>query len=78
MNSYVEYDENTPLLISTNSSEDNGKNTNGDACPREHWSSWFGADGLITRISALILMSIIGFGAFFCFDNPGALQTEVH
>ena len=78
MNSYVEYDENTPLLISTNSSEDNVKNTNGEACPREHWSSWFGADGLITRISALILMSIIGFGAFFCFDNPGALQTEVH
>merc|ERR1719348_1817686 len=22
-------------------------------------------------------MSIIGFGAFFCFDNPGALQTEL-
>jgi len=26
---------------------------------------------------ALVLMSLVGFGAFFCFDNPGALQTEI-
>ena len=38
---------------------------------------WTGPDGLLTRIVALILMSVVGFGAFFCFDNPGALQTEV-
>jgi len=29
------------------------------------------------RVTALILMSLVGFGAFFCFDNPGALQTEI-
>ena len=32
---------------------------------------------LATRVTALVLMSLVGFGAFFCFDNPGALQTEV-
>ena len=36
-----------------------------------------GPDGWLTRIIALLLMSFIGFGAFFCFDNPGALQSEV-
>ena len=71
------YDENTPLLIRPNSSEDNVKNNDVEASPRENNSSLVGADGLITRVTALILMSIIGFGAFFCFDNPGALQSEV-
>ena len=31
----------------------------------------------LTRALALLLMSAVGFGAFFCFDNPGALQNEV-
>ena len=34
-------------------------------------------NGLFSRVTALLLMSLVGFGAFFCFDNPGALQTEV-
>ena len=78
MNSYVEYDEHTPLLVRNNPSEDNFKNNDVEACPRGNNSSWIGPDGLLIRIIALILMSIIGFGAFFCFDNPGALQSEVH
>ena len=32
---------------------------------------------LSTRILALLLMSLLGFGSFFCFDNPGALQSQV-
>eukprot|EP00092_Neocalanus_flemingeri_P022365 GFUD01024256.1.p1 GENE.GFUD01024256.1~~GFUD01024256.1.p1 ORF type:complete len:476 (-),score=103.76 GFUD01024256.1:150-1577(-) len=36
-----------------------------------------GANGLFSRVTALLLMSLVGFGAFFCFDNPGALQTEM-
>ena len=32
---------------------------------------------LLSRALALLLMSAVGFGAFFCFDNPGALQSEV-
>ena len=78
MNSYVEYDEHTPLLVRNNPSEDNFKNNDVEAGPRGNNSSWIGPDGLLIRIIALILMSIIGFGAFFCFDNPGALQSEVH
>jgi len=30
-----------------------------------------------SQVVGLLLMSIIGFGAFFCFDNPGALQTQL-
>ena len=26
---------------------------------------------------ALILMCLLGFGSYFCFDNPGALQTSI-
>ena len=33
--------------------------------------------GLSTKVIGLLLMSLIGFGAFFCFDNPGALQTQL-
>jgi len=31
----------------------------------------------MSRGLALLLMSLVGFGCFFCFDNPGALQSEV-
>ena len=30
-----------------------------------------------SRVLALLLMSTVGFGAYFCFDNVGALQNEV-
>ena len=29
------------------------------------------------RLIALILMCLLGFGSYFCFDNPGALQKEI-
>ncbi|CAG0904006.1 unnamed protein product, partial [Cyprideis torosa] len=29
------------------------------------------------RFLALFLMSFMGFGSYFCFDNPGALQTHI-
>jgi len=29
------------------------------------------------RLMALILMCLLGFGSYFCFDNPGALQTPI-
>lgn len=28
------------------------------------------------RLIALILMCLLGFGSYFCFDNPGALQVK--
>jgi len=31
----------------------------------------------IHRVMALILMCLLGFGSYFCFDNPGALQSEM-
>ena len=31
----------------------------------------------IHRLMALILMCLLGFGSYFCFDNPGALQTSI-
>lgn len=29
------------------------------------------------RLIALVLMCLLGFGSYFCFDNPGALQREI-
>jgi hypothetical protein len=28
------------------------------------------------RLIALALMCLLGFGSYFCFDNPGALQVN--
>jgi len=32
---------------------------------------------LLHRIIALALMCLLGFGSYFCYDNPGALQSEI-
>ena len=34
-------------------------------------------DALCHRLIALALMSLLGFGAYFCMDNPGALQVMI-
>ena len=68
----LDLSETTPLLHG----EDNPVNK--EKSETRVTRGWTGPDGLLTRIVALILMSVVGFGAFFCFDNPGALQTEVH
>ena len=35
-------------------------------------------DALCHRLIALALMSLLGFGAYFCMDNPGALQVMIY
>ena len=32
---------------------------------------------LLHRVGALLLMCLLGFGSYFCYDNPGALQSEI-
>ena len=32
---------------------------------------------LLHRITALLMMCLLGFGSYFCYDNPGALQSEI-
>lgn len=32
---------------------------------------------LAHRLVVLLLMCFLGFGSYFCYDNPGALQTQV-
>ena len=32
-------------------------------------------NSIFHRLLALALMSLLGFGAYFCMDNPGALQV---
>ena len=32
---------------------------------------------LFHRLIALVFMCLLGFGSYFCFDNPGALQSEL-
>ena len=31
----------------------------------------------VHKMIALFLMCLLGFGSYFCFDNPGALQNEI-
>ena len=63
-------DERTPLLSDLTPSSTSQH-------PRWAGRGCCGPDGWLTRVTALLLMSFVGFGAFFCFDNPGALQSEV-
>ena len=69
-----DYSEITPLLLHQEARETRGRD---DKSPRVAGRTWLGPDGLLARATALLLMSVVGFGAFFCFDNPGALQDEV-
>jgi len=32
---------------------------------------------LAHRLLVLLLMCFLGFGSYFCYDNPAALQTQV-
>ena len=34
-------------------------------------------NALCHRLIALLLMCVLGFGSYFCYDNPGALQNEI-
>ena len=69
-----DYSEITPLLLHQEARETRARD---DKSPRVAGRTWLGPDGLLARATALLLMSVVGFGAFFCFDNPGALQDEV-
>lgn len=37
---------------------------------------WTHPSHIFQRLLALFLMCLIGFGSYFCFDNPGALQDN--
>jgi len=69
-----DYSEITPLLLHQEARETRARD---DKSPRVPGRTWLGPDGLLARATALLLMSVVGFGAFFCFDNPGALQDEL-
>lgn len=48
----------------------------------EELEGWEGScfchpQALAHRIIALTLMCLLGFGSYFCYDNPGALQSEI-
>uniref|UniRef100_A0A3B3Y1W3 Uncharacterized protein n=1 Tax=Poecilia mexicana TaxID=48701 RepID=A0A3B3Y1W3_9TELE len=32
---------------------------------------------VLHRVVVLIFMCFLGFGSYFCYDNPAALQTQV-
>lgn len=75
MSTYGSMDDRQPLIaqVSVESPADHtGKDM---ARPRKE--GCMAPNGPGSRMIALLLMSLVGFGAFFCFDNPGALQQEV-
>ncbi|XP_051521161.1 major facilitator superfamily domain-containing protein 1 isoform X1 [Myxocyprinus asiaticus] len=62
----AERQENQSLLTED---EDNQNTTNmNPLCDPNH---------LLHRIVVLIFMCFLGFGSYFCYDNPAALQTQV-
>ena len=79
MPSASDISERSPLLLHSDSHNDYNTDTNDHKSQQLPVRSrdWLGPVGLVTKAGALLLMSLVGFGAFFCFDNPGALQTEV-
>ena len=34
-------------------------------------------NSFLHRLIALTLMCVLGFGSYFCYDNPGAIQNEI-
>ncbi|XP_051966260.1 major facilitator superfamily domain-containing protein 1 isoform X2 [Xyrauchen texanus] len=48
--------------------EDHYQNSMNPVCDPNH---------LLHRIVVLIFMCFLGFGSYFCYDNPAALQTQV-
>jgi hypothetical protein len=68
---YGSLEETSPLL------EQNHIERQSKKSPKWKAPTCFAPNGTFSRVTALLLMSLVGFGAFFCFDNPGALQTEV-
>ena len=42
-----------------------------------HELKWINIHDACFRIIALVMMCLLGFGSYFCFDNPGALQSEI-
>lgn len=58
----------TEHLVDTNSEEESISEERTPCChPNSFWHKLFG----------LILMCTLGFGSYFCYDNPGALQDEI-
>jgi len=68
---YGSIGETSPLL------EQRQKERQSQQSPRWRAPACLAPTGLVSRVTGLMLMSLVGFGAFFCFDNPGALQTEI-
>jgi len=48
-----------------------------DDIPGWEGSCFCHPQALLHRIIALILMCLLGFGSYFCYDGPGALQSEI-
>ena len=71
-------DEDTDSLISSGSDSVSGENPRVEQSQQNGVRFWFcHPTGFGHRVIALTLMCLLGFGSYFCFDNPGALQVEL-
>uniref|UniRef100_A0A671LLF3 Lysosomal dipeptide transporter MFSD1 n=1 Tax=Sinocyclocheilus anshuiensis TaxID=1608454 RepID=A0A671LLF3_9TELE len=64
------------LLLSTTISKA-GKSYEEDEGVSRHLSPLCDPTHLLHRILVLLFMCFLGFGSYFCYDNPAALQTQV-
>ncbi|KAG2462976.1 MFSD1 protein, partial [Polypterus senegalus] len=65
----AEDDESEPSLSNSHSRYDSDSERQMSAC--------CDPSHLLHRIIVLIFMCFLGFGSYFCYDNPAALQTQI-
>ncbi|KAJ8686589.1 hypothetical protein QAD02_022383 [Eretmocerus hayati] len=50
----------------------------GRSVAQDEHQGWFSPRRACFRFLGLALMCLMGFGSYFCYDNPGALQEHFH
>ncbi|XP_028650281.1 major facilitator superfamily domain-containing protein 1 isoform X1 [Erpetoichthys calabaricus] len=72
-------EENKRLLAEDDESEPSLSNSHSryDSDSERQMSACCDPSHLLHRIIVLIFMCFLGFGSYFCYDNPAALQTQI-
>ncbi|KAJ0022022.1 hypothetical protein NQD34_009512 [Periophthalmus magnuspinnatus] len=73
----AEFEEEERGLLGEDEDEENpAPDTQGEGEPRTPLPAICDPSHLLHRIVVLVFMCFLGFGSYFCYDNPAALQSE--
>ncbi|XP_041120186.1 major facilitator superfamily domain-containing protein 1-like isoform X2 [Polyodon spathula] len=73
----AEREQGRPLLEGEDDFEPYPSSSKYDICSEKQLSACCDPSRLLHRIVVLIFMCFLGFGSYFCYDNPAALQTQI-